>query len=82
VMMHELEYEVGGKKFSGSRRLVVKGRGREAAADIVTALILGIAARLVLAGEITLRGLHLPVKPHIYEPVLEGLSAYGVRFEE
>lgn len=81
VMMHELEYEVGGKKFSASRRLVVKGRGREAAADIVTALILGIAARLVLAEEINVRGLHLPVKPSIYEPVLEGLSAYGVRFE-
>lgn len=81
VMMHELEYEAGGKKFSATRRLTVKGRGREAAADIVTALILGIAARLVLAGEINLRGLHLPVKPSIYAPVLEGLGRYGVRFE-
>lgn len=81
VMMHELEYEADGKKFSANRRLMVKGRGREAAADIVTALILGIAARLVLAGEINLRGLHLPIKPSIYGPVLEGLASYGVRFE-
>lgn len=81
VMMHEVEYEIGGRKYSTHRSLVVKGRGREAAADIVTALMLGIAARLVLANEITVRGLHIPIKPHIYEPVLEGLELYGIRFE-
>lgn len=81
VMVHEMEYEIGGKRFSAGRRLVVKGRGREAAADIVTALILGIAARLLLAGEIELRGLHLPVKPSVYEPILDVLIGYQIKFE-
>ncbi len=82
VMMHELEYLVNGKKYSANRHLVVRSRGREAAADTITAYLLGISARLILTGEITLRGLHIPIKPHIYGPILDELETYGIRFEE
>jgi hypothetical protein len=80
VMMHEVEYEMNGKRFSASRHLVAKGYGRFAAADMISALILGIATKLVLANEIIVRGLHIPIKPHIYEPVIEQLAVYGIKF--
>jgi len=80
VIMHEVEYELNGRKLSANRRLVVKGYGRFAAGDIVSAVITGIATKLVLANEITSRGLHIPIKPHIYEPIMEQLAAFGVKF--
>jgi hypothetical protein len=80
ILLHEVEYEMNGRQFSTTRRLVVKGQGRFAAGDIVSAVIIGIAVKLVLTNEITLRGLHIPVKPHIYEPIMEQLAVYGVKF--
>jgi saccharopine dehydrogenase (NADP+, L-glutamate forming) len=44
-------------------------------------LPLGIAAVLVLEGRIALRGLHIPILPAIYEPVLGELERQGIRFE-
>jgi len=45
-------------------------------------LPLGIAAFLILEGKIRLRGLHIPILPEIYEPVLRELAEQGVRFKE
>ena len=75
-----MEYELNGKKMNAGRRIVVKGHGRFAAADMVSAVITGIVVKLVLANEITVRGLHIPIKPHIYEPVMEQLAAQGIKF--
>ncbi len=41
-----------------------------------------IAATMVLDGEIPDRGLVLPVKPHIYDPILDEMAARGVAFRE
>lgn len=38
-----------------------------------------IAARLILAGQITDTGVHIPVKPEIYEPILHELDHLGIR---
>jgi saccharopine dehydrogenase (NADP+, L-glutamate forming) len=45
-------------------------------------LPLGIAAKLILNGEINLTGLHIPILPEIYKPVLEILSRNGIVFQE
>jgi saccharopine dehydrogenase (NADP+, L-glutamate forming) len=45
-------------------------------------LPLAIAVDLFLKGEISLRGLQLPVEPEIYLPILEALEQEGIRFEE
>jgi len=45
-------------------------------------LPLGIAALLILEGKIRLTGLHIPILPEIYTPVLEELARQGIRFEE
>lgn len=41
-----------------------------------------IAARLVLEGKIRMTGVHVPVHPDIYGPILEELGTLGVRFTE
>jgi len=41
-----------------------------------------VGARMILEGEIDLTGVHIPVLPEIYEPVLDELERLGTAFEE
>ena len=41
-----------------------------------------VAAKLILTGKINLTGVHVPVIPAIYEPVLAELEGMGVKFAE
>lgn len=45
-------------------------------------LPLALAVDLFMDGKIKLKGLHIPVVPEIYEPILEGLEKFGIRFSE
>jgi saccharopine dehydrogenase-like NADP-dependent oxidoreductase len=83
VMLHEIEYEIGGQRSKVRSYLIVKGEDalRTAMAKTV-GLPLGIAAKLILNGTIQLTGLHIPVKKEIYEPVLKELEEYGIQFHD
>jgi saccharopine dehydrogenase-like NADP-dependent oxidoreductase len=83
VMMHEIQSAVGGRQYSVSSTLIVKGDDnlRTAMAKTV-GLPLGIAAKLILNGKIGLTGLHIPTKKEIYEPVLSELEKHGIQFHE
>jgi len=83
VMLHEIEYEVGSEKSKVRSSLVVKGEDslRTAMAKTV-GLPLGIAATLLLEGKIAERGLHIPIVPGIYEPVMKILAEFGIEFVE
>ena len=83
VMLHEIEYERKGVKKSVQTSLVVKGDDhlRTAMAKTV-GLPLGIAAKLILEGKIKETGLHIPILPTIYEPVLDELKKFGIEFQE
>ncbi|MBM4372709.1 MAG: saccharopine dehydrogenase, partial [Deltaproteobacteria bacterium] len=41
-----------------------------------------IATHRVLQGDIRLTGVHVPVIPELYEPVLQELETLGIRLEE
>jgi saccharopine dehydrogenase-like NADP-dependent oxidoreductase len=83
VMMHELQYEIEGKKFEVKSRLIVEGENNVRTAMAKTVgLPLGIAAKLILNGNIQLKGLHIPTKKEIYEPVLKELELHDVKFIE
>ncbi len=41
-----------------------------------------IAAAMILKGEINITGVHIPVMPEVYEPVLKELAGIGVKFVE
>lgn len=83
VMLHEIDYVVKSEKLKVKSELVVKGEDnlRTAMAKTV-GLPLGIAATLLLEGKIVERGLHIPIVPGIYEPVLEELEKHGIVFQE
>jgi saccharopine dehydrogenase-like NADP-dependent oxidoreductase len=83
VMMHEIKYEVGGMASEVKSSLIAKGENslRTAMAKTV-GLPLGIAAKSILNGTISLRGLHIPTKKEIYEPLLRELANYDIRFHE
>lgn len=83
VMLHEIEYEVGGQKSEVRSSLIVKGGNslRTAMAKTV-GLPLGIAAKLILNGQIKLTGLYIPTVKEIYEPVLKELEQYEIKFHE
>jgi len=83
VMMHEIKFAVGSQQSAISSLLIVKGENniRTAMAKTV-GLPLGISAKLILNGTIRLKGLHIPTKKEVYEPVLKELEEYGIRFEE
>jgi saccharopine dehydrogenase (NADP+, L-glutamate forming) len=83
VMLHELDYLSGNKKFRLESQLVVEGDDSLHTAMAKTVgLPLGIAAVLTLKGVIQSRGLHVPVQPDIYQPVLQELEKQGILFKE
>ncbi len=83
VMLHEFDYELNERKESLRSLLVVKGEDRLRTAMAKTVgLPLGIAARLILEQKMHLTGLHIPIHPAIYLPVLKELKSHGVDFKE
>jgi saccharopine dehydrogenase-like NADP-dependent oxidoreductase len=83
VMMHEIEFKAKGKKSNIKSTLVVKGTDNLHTAMAKTVgLPLGIAAKLILEEKIKEKGLHIPIKPTIYEPVLQELEKQGIIFHE
>jgi saccharopine dehydrogenase-like NADP-dependent oxidoreductase len=83
IMLHELEYEIRNTKYEVRSSLIVKGENSVKTAMAKTVgLPLGIATKLILLGKINLKGLHIPILPEIYEPVLRELQAHRIRFTE
>jgi saccharopine dehydrogenase-like NADP-dependent oxidoreductase len=83
IMMHEIAYEAEGIKKKITSSLVVKGENNlDTAMAKTVGLPLGIAAVLILQGKINLAGLHIPILPEIYEPVLKELGTQGILFNE
>jgi len=88
VMLHELGvrgHGTGGSSatYSVKSLLVVEGDDNMNTAMAKTVgLPLGIAARLILEGVIEEKGLHIPILPGVYEPVLKELEKKGIHFIE
>jgi saccharopine dehydrogenase-like NADP-dependent oxidoreductase len=83
VMLHELEYKKGNALHKATSTLVLEGDDDHHTAMAKTVgLPLGIAAKLILNGSLDLKGLHIPILPEIYLPVLEELNQHGIRFDE
>ena len=83
VMLHEIEYQLDNKKHIVNSLLVVKGENQlHTAMASTVGLPLGIAAKMILNGEIQLKGVHIPIRKEIYQPVLNELEKWGIAFEE
>lgn len=83
VMQHEFDYQIGTETHSLKSSLVCIGENDQHTAMAKTVgLPLGIAAKLIVENQIQLSGLHIPILPQIYEPVLAALKSEGIEFQE
>lgn len=81
AMIHEIGYTRDGAAYTAQSSLIIEGEDSlHTAMARTVGLPLGIAAILVLDGRIPLTGVHIPILPLIYEPVLEELERQGIRF--
>jgi saccharopine dehydrogenase-like NADP-dependent oxidoreductase len=83
VMWHRFRYAVEGQQTEIQASLVVEGQDQRYTAMAKTVgLPVAIAAKMVLNGAVTERGVLLPLKPAIYGPILDELEAHGIVFTE
>ncbi len=83
VMLHEIEYSIGETLHRVESSLVTIGQDDQRTAMAKTVgLPLAIAAVLILEDNIQDKGLHIPIKPSIYEPVLKELAKESIQFTE
>jgi saccharopine dehydrogenase (NADP+, L-glutamate forming) len=83
VLHHEFLVAYGGRREFVTSTLVDYGvPGGDSAMARTVSLPAAIAARLILDGKIDLAGVHIPVVPEIYEPVLDELEALGIKCVE
>jgi len=83
VMHHEFIAEYSSKKEYVTSTLVDYGipSGDSAIARTV-ALPAAIAVKMILDKKIDMTGVHIPVSPNIYNPILDDLEKLGIKFEE
>ncbi len=83
MLVHQFSLNVGGREEAVTSTMIDFGDpdGDTAMARTV-GLPAAVGARMILEGEIDVRGVHIPVLPEIYEPILSELEVLGVSFEE
>jgi saccharopine dehydrogenase-like NADP-dependent oxidoreductase len=84
VMQHTFlaAYPDGRKEVIRSRMLDFGSTATETSIARTVALPAAIAVEMILTGKIRLSGVHIPVIPEIYEPVLDELENLGIRMTE
>lgn len=83
VMQHQFRYELNGETKSLITSLIIKGEDSlHTAMAKAVGLPLAVAAKLVLQGKLTPRGVQIPIWQEIYEPVMEELQKLGITFKE
>ncbi len=81
VMQHELQYLQKQNEHHVIATLVAQGENKtDTAVAKAKGLTIGAAAKACLLGNIKLKGLQIPTKKEIYEPILAELEDFGVTF--
>jgi saccharopine dehydrogenase-like NADP-dependent oxidoreductase len=83
VMQHQFEFMTGQKRNRIVSSLVVVGKdSQETAMSITVGLPVGIAVKLILEEKIHSTGIRIPTTPEFYDPILNELEEFGIRFIE
>ncbi|TFG15289.1 saccharopine dehydrogenase [Candidatus Thorarchaeota archaeon] len=83
VMHHEFVAQYPDKKEKITSTLIDYGiPDGDTSMSRTVALPVAIATRLILQGEIEARGVHRPILPQIYEPILSELKELGIELKE
>ncbi|MBT8257859.1 MAG: saccharopine dehydrogenase, partial [Bacteroidia bacterium] len=83
VMYHIFGYEKDGKKYQIDSTMVTLGEDQTYTAMAKTVgLPVAMATLGILNGKIQTPGVQIPITPEIYEPILDELKEYGIKFNE
>jgi len=83
VMYHKFGYELNGEKKQIDSKMVTIGEDQTYTAMAKTVgLPVAIASLAILNGKIKTYGVQLPIKQEIYDPILEELKNFGIKFKE
>jgi hypothetical protein len=84
ILEHHFEanYPDGKKEHITSTLTAFGEPGGDSAMARTVSLPAAIAVDLILRGEITATGVHIPVTPNFYEPILARLQQLGIEFVE
>ncbi|MCK5845919.1 MAG: saccharopine dehydrogenase NADP-binding domain-containing protein [Bacteroidales bacterium] len=84
VMQHRFEFTTKeGKEKEIVSTMVVKGETKEKTAMAITVgTPLAIAVKMVANNELNLTGVHVPVIPEMYNPILDELENLDIKFTE
>ena len=83
VMLHEFEYILNNKRYSHSSYMVNIGEDQTyTSMSNTVGLPVAICAKMILQGKIHSRGVTLPIESYIYDPILEELERYDIKFVE
>ncbi|WP_370453809.1 saccharopine dehydrogenase family protein [Reichenbachiella sp. MSK19-1] len=83
VMWHRFEYEEDGVHKQLQSYMAVEGEDAvHTAMSKTVGLPLAVAAKLILTGDLAVRGVQIPTEKYIYEPILDELENHGVNFKE
>ncbi|MFT3885173.1 MAG: saccharopine dehydrogenase C-terminal domain-containing protein [Flavobacteriales bacterium] len=83
VMWHRFRYTVDGVRREVHASLAVVGQDQlHTAMARTVGLPIAIGAKLLLNGQVSERGVLLPLKPELYVPILDELEEHGIIFRE
>jgi len=83
VMQHQFDFRKNGEHLKRYATMVCIGQdARHTAMSMTVGLPLAMTARRILEGASPGKGVQLPISPEIYNPVLNELVTYQIRFVE
>jgi len=83
VMQHQFVYKQGQHIKKRYSTMVVFGQDQtHTAMSITVGIPVAIAVKMILTGEISITGVHIPIRKEIYEPILKELEDYNIKFTE
>ncbi|MEY4521336.1 MAG: hypothetical protein RIT10_521 [Bacteroidota bacterium] len=83
VMHHEFEYSFNGQNYQITSSMVNIGENHVyTSMSNTVGLPVAIAAKMIVNGSLTLKGVQLPIQPEVYTPILEELAEYNIQFIE
>jgi saccharopine dehydrogenase-like NADP-dependent oxidoreductase len=83
VMHHEFMAEFPDKKQKITSTLIDYGISNgDSSMSRTVALPVAIASKMILDGEINITGVHRPIIPEIYEPILRELESLDIKMDE
>lgn len=83
VMYHEFVYSIGGEQHRIESSMVNIGEDNVfTSMSNTVGLPVAIAAKMILNGDLQLKGVTLPVQAEVYNPILAELEELGIKFNE